>query len=452
MSKIEFANEGNNESNKKDKSSSNSSKDNDSEKMSSYQSLNDNEPNEKPLTEALNVEENPSLKLENNDTDISNIKKTNDEDINFKKGCVKKLKDNKMTIFLIIIILLLIAILIEFSFHYIRKRNKSWLVIGGIISQLLSERDENNKRLFLHKEDIIEKNNTKNLIHICLTFDENFIYPALVLMTSLLENNNKENNLVVLHLLLPDSFKETKIEVIESLKKKYEVKINYYIIPNFFNSLKKWRENTYTIYFKMIIPIMFYDLDRIIFLDADTLVFKDLLELYNLPLNDNYVLGYPSHDGKYISLLIDNVEIYINVGILLMNIKKIREDNKDIELLEYMFDKTEILAFPEQDAMNVVFYGKIGALPLKYGVLLYDINVYDDKLKSRIKVKIDRNEMKNAIEDPSIIHFSLCNPKVWFPNSKNYYGKNYICKKYYNIFYYYANKTEFYSDIYKKYN
>ena len=117
-----------------------------------------------------------------------------------------------------------------------------------------------------------------------------------------------------------------------------------------------------------------------------------------------------------------------------------------------MFDKTEILAFPEQDAMNVVFYGKIGALPLKYGVLLYDINVYDDKLKSRIKVKIDRNEMKNAIEDPSIIHFSLCNPKVWFPNSKNYYGKNYICKKYYNIFYYYANKTEFYSDIYKKYN
>ena len=452
MTQIEFANEGNDESIKKDKSSSSSYKDNDSRKSSSYQSLNDNEPNDESLTETLNFEGNPSLKLENKDVDISNIKKTNDKDIKFNKGCKKILKDNKLSIFLIIIILLLIAIIIKFFFHYIRKRNKSWLVTGGIISQLLNERAENNKRLFLYKEDIIEQNNTKNLIHICLTFDDNFIYPSLVLMTSLLENNNKDNNLVVLHLLLPDSFDKTKFEVIETLRKKYEVKINYYIIPNFFNSLKKWRENTYTIYFKMIIPIIFCDLDRIIFLDADTLVFKDLLELYNLPFNDNYVLGYPSHDAKYISLLIDNVKIYINVGILLINIKKIREDNKDIELLEYTFDKTEILAFPEQDAMNVVFYGKIGILPLKYGVLLYDLNVYDNKIKSRIKVKIDRNEMKNAIEDPSIIHFSLCNPKVWYPSSKNYYGKNYICKKYYNIFYYYANKTEFYSDIYKKYN
>ena len=452
MSQIEFANEGNDESNKKDKSSSSSDKDNYSKKSSSYQSLNDNEPNDKPLTEAFNIEGNPSLKLENKDTDISNIKKTDDIDIGFKKGCIKKLKDNKLSIFLMIIILLLIALIIKFFFHYIRKRNKSWLVIGGIVSQLLNERAENNKRLFLYKEDIIEQNNTKNLIHVCLTFDENFIYPALVLMTSLLENNNKNNNLVVLHLLLPDNFNEAKFEVIETLKKKYEVKINYYIIPNFFNSLKKWRENTYTIYFKMIIPIMFSDLDRIIFLDADTLVFKDLLEMYNLPLNDNYVLGFPSHDAKYISLLIDEVKIYINVGILLINIKKIREDNKDIELLEYMFDKTEILTFPEQDAMNVVFYGKIGMLPLKYGILLYDIDVYDNKLKSRINVKIDRDEMKNAIEDPSIIHFSLCNPKVWYPSSKNYYGKNYICKKYYNIFYYYANKTEFYYDIYKKYH
>ena len=49
-----------------------------------------------------------------------------------------------------------------------------------------------------------------------------------------------------------------------------------------------------------------------IYLDSDALVFKDLLEMYNLPFNDNYILGYPSHDIKYINLLIDNAKIYNN--------------------------------------------------------------------------------------------------------------------------------------------
>ena len=157
--------------------------------------------------------------------------------------------------------MILIGIINKLYFHLIRKINDSWKVTEGIINFLLNERNGSNKRLFLFKEDPIDNNNTKNLIHISLAIDTNFLYPALVLMTSILENNNNEKNLIIIHLLLQYNFDKDKFHIIESLKKKYEVKINFYIIPNFFKTLKVWRQ-TYTIYFKVIIPIIFSDLDN----------------------------------------------------------------------------------------------------------------------------------------------------------------------------------------------
>ena len=59
-----------------------------------------------------------------------------------------------------------------------------------------------------------------------------------------------------------------------------------------------------------------------IFIDSDSLVFKDLLEMYTLPLNDNYILGFPFHCVNSIDKYVDNVKVYINGGVLLFNIKK----------------------------------------------------------------------------------------------------------------------------------
>ena len=62
-----------------------------------------------------------------------------------------------------------------------------------------------------------------------------------------------------------------------------------------------------------------YRLERIIYLDADTLIFKDLLEMYNLPFNDNYALGYPFHDVHKIDKFVKNATYYINGGVILFS-------------------------------------------------------------------------------------------------------------------------------------
>jgi hypothetical protein len=68
-----------------------------------------------------------------------------------------------------------------------------------------------------------------------------------------------------------------------------------------------------------------------------------------------------------------------------------------------------------------------------------------------LRVNLNMTELKNAIDDPSIVHFCCCNPKIWNKTTKHERGFNHICKRYQKEFYYYANKTDYCFDIYNKY-
>ena len=342
-----------------------------------------------------------------------------------------------MTIILLLIIILSFQIIIlNIGFDKSKKTNNKKI----------------KERLFLFKED---KNNSKDTnkfkIHIVMSIDNNGIYISLVSMTSALENNNKEKNILIYHLLLSHDFNKKKIEYFESLKEKYDFRINYYIIPNIFNKYKKWRYSS-TIYFKLLIPLIFPDYERIIFLDADTLIFKDISEMFNLPFNDNYVLGYPFHTPWMVTINGKHPKIYINSGVLLINIDKIRKDNKDFELIKFTKKNSKKLFFPEQDGINYIFNEKIGLLPLKYGIYLYgNITEYLKGYSYKLKIKLDLKELERAIEDPSIVHLCCCNPKVWYKATKHENHFHHICKRFQKEFYFYANKTKFYDVIYNKY-
>ena len=113
-----------------------------------------------------------------------------------------------------------------------------------------------------------------------MSLDNHGIYPTLVSMISALENQNKEKTILIYYLLLSSDFNTKNIKIFESLKKNYTVAINYYIIPNIFKFLDTWK-NTYTVYYKLLLPIMFPEIERMIFLDGDTMIFEDLTEFGN---------------------------------------------------------------------------------------------------------------------------------------------------------------------------
>lgn len=301
-----------------------------------------------------------------------------------------------------------------------------------------------NTFIYYEKNEYIAIYN-KQMINITLSLDNNHIYQALVVMTSVLVNNNK-NHFIIFYLLLSSDFDSRKIKIFESLKLKYQLIIYYYFIPNLFNGLIKWRKNSTAIYFKLLIPLLIPNIKRIIHLDGDTIVFKDLWELFNLPFEDNYILAQPTK--MYIFKDKKMTKRVINVGVMLINVEKIRKDNKDFEIFYYLYKKN----FTEQLALNYVCYPKIGYLPFKYGWSPKINYNYSNYLKMKLNKKVNITEVKEAIKDPSIVHILCCSPKYWYRRNKTKEKGSYeICSKFQRLFYYYAKQTKYYKIIYNKF-
>ena len=272
---------------------------------------------------------------------------------NYKYGKIKgKRKNRKEKLFIVTIVLfsifiLLLIILLFLSRKYPQNKESNPNNSKSVISMNYLNEIYSTKILYNAQNSNNYENATKNKIHISYSLDNKLVYPTFVSMLSGVENCNKDN-LIVYHLLLSHNFNTSDIEIFESLKEKYEVKINYYIIPNIFGSSRRWTDNTDCVYYKILIPFMFPDYERMIYLDGDTLIRKDILEMFTYPFNDNYILGFPFYMGYVMGKYgIKKPEHYINGGCLLFNIKKIIKDHKDIDLLSLTIKNNSIWLFRE---------------------------------------------------------------------------------------------------------
>lgn len=124
---------------------------------------------------------------------------------------------------------------------------------------------------------------------------------------------------------------------------------------------------TLTIYYRLFIPSMFPELDKAIYIDSDVILLGDIAELYDTPLGDNYIAACNDRSvldvpelAKYMEeyIGVDKHE-YVNSGVLLMNLKALRENGFDEHFLNllntYHFDSVA----PDQDYINAICNGKI---------------------------------------------------------------------------------------------
>ena len=143
------------------------------------------------------------------------------------------------------------------------------------------------------------------------------------------------------------------------------------------------------IYYRMMLPKLLPDLDRIIYADIDTIFCQDLTELAQLDMGTNLVAGVRDYANGY-----------INSGLLVMNLSRMRAEN--------IYDKWLSAAHrkdyknPDQDLLNYTTRGRILYLPLRFnfqsmlGARLFkthDARAFDD-LRHRLVVMHYSNWMK----------------------------------------------------------
>lgn len=184
------------------------------------------------------------------------------------------------------------------------------------------------------------------IIAMCAT--RNWYFYMSVALYSIL----KHNNIKKAYLFIEDD----KIPYIEDMRVEFINinKIKEYINKNSPNYNTKYSKLSYTrCFFSKVIKE-----DKILYLDVDALVVDNIEDLWNIDLQDKLIAG--THEGgewdKYLKTNgLDDT--YINSGVLVMNLKEIRKQKLDDKIIELL--NTRQFAFPDQDAINIVYQNKI---------------------------------------------------------------------------------------------
>ncbi|HFI0054510.1 TPA: glycosyltransferase [Streptococcus suis] len=121
------------------------------------------------------------------------------------------------------------------------------------------------------------------------------------------------------------------------------------------------------VYFRMAFASLLPQLDRILYLDSDILAQKDLQPLWDTALEGAYMaaVSEPPSDGAFDyrrSIGMTNPQYYFNSGVLLMDLKKIREDQIEDRLFDCGQAIKDKIRLQDQDIINVALEGQIKVL------------------------------------------------------------------------------------------
>lgn len=271
----------------------------------------------------------------------------------------------------------------------------------------------------------------KKIIPVFFTIDAGYAPYLSVAIASLIDNASRDYNYNI-HVIY-ESITDDSIQKIKTLETEY-AKIIFSEMKEGLESITNRKENllrtdifTLTIYYRIFIPRMFPQYDKAIYIDSDTCIAGDISELYNIELGDNLFGGcndISCKDNPILSRYFTmnsgaSKEEYINSGILLMNMKKLRDVNFEEHFLyllnKYHFDNVA----PDQDYINAMALGKILVLPNEWDAMPTNGNI--------------------VFENPKIIHYNLFF-KPWHYDNIDY--EEYFWK--------YADKSLFKDEIYKE--
>lgn len=283
----------------------------------------------------------------------------------------------------------------------------------------------------------------KNIIPIAYALNNEFTLPLIVSLTSILYNANI-NTFYYFYIMIPNDFLEANKKKINGLNLKYKnFKIIYLDLKDKYQNWTTCGYYHFSTYYRLSLSDLVTEFDKIIYLDCDTLIHKDLSEMFNLEMKDYYYMGIPNLELAFME--INGTRNFIGAGVMLINLKELRKKNASILFEDYY--KVHGTKKVDEYLINVVFYNKIGFLPLKFGLPDFDdkgfsvnnfYNLFNGKLNITLK------EFIEGSKSSSITHNNYTLKKWW---ANNYTTLTNIGRKW--IFY--ASKSNIYFDVCQKY-
>lgn len=199
-------------------------------------------------------------------------------------------------------------------------------------------------------------------MHILVTINKNYIYPLIIMLYSYLKNNPYITTVYIMN-------KDLEQEDIFKIERALEYKLKIVDIKINDQDLQKApvsKRFPITMYYRLFAwKYLPENIDKVLYLDPDIIINKDITDLYQLNL-DTYAFAAASHVGKFVSILnalrlkMNYKGIYINSGVILMNLKELRNLKIDEKIVyDYIKKLRNFLFLPDQDLLSKLYSGKI---------------------------------------------------------------------------------------------
>ena len=173
------------------------------------------------------------------------------------------------------------------------------------------------------------------------------------------------------------------------------------------------------IYYRLLIPELVNE-DRVLYLDSDIIVNGPIGELFDYDL-DGFCAGAVREPwfNRHDELGLAPGHRYFNSGVLLINVRKWREEGLHRKVVEYIAENHRVIVFPDQDGLNAIIGDRYIPLPLKYNLTFmpHDADTIDCGLYGD-------DELEEARKSPVIIHFSG-GSKPWNIDNRHDYKELY---------------------------
>lgn len=248
------------------------------------------------------------------------------------------------------------------------------------------------------------------IIPICLASDRNYVQHLSVTMASILKNKAPED--AIRFYILENTFTESDRLTLGQLRSIADFEIEYVQVQDkILEIFPISKKDLVTIesYFRLFIPELIPQEDRIIYLDCDIVVRHSLAELYVINPGNNYVLGVRDIDSRGNSKRM-KVKRYINAGVMVMNSKKMRKDGIYEKFIEFILNNKEQILWHDQDVIAGVLQGYTG----------YISPVWNGQI-GRLPV----NMTFSRLHDAHILHY-IGERKPWLPYKDSTFTEEYF--------------------------
>lgn len=253
-------------------------------------------------------------------------------------------------------------------------------------------------------------------MNILLAPNNYYVMPTVVLLQSLFETAEEKLDIYMIHSdLTAENIQKLETFIADHGGNFHEIRIDDSIFDAAHTSIHITKQAYYRLLAQQVLP---ETVEKILYLDGDIVVTKSLKGLYDMSFmgDDGNEKCFVVCEGPgvsqrewavYDTLNIPRECLYFNSGVLLMNIKLLRETFDLQILLDFIMEKGKNLKYHDQDTLNALFYDK---------VLYADWHIYNQTI---LHIR-DEAEAARRLESAAVIHYAGSD-KPWKHDYKSFY-------------------------------